>query len=167
MEVEEDVVPVDESDDRQIKLKIHLSPGAKIPKRTSSQAAGWDVFSCLPPDTQINLPPGERILIPTGISLEIPVGYLISLRPRSGLAYQQGFFLVNAPATIDSDYRGEIKVIAGNIDQRETIIIRHHQRIAQILLEKVYPIDWEKVESREDLSFTQRGTDSFGSSGLA
>jgi dUTP pyrophosphatase len=112
------------------------------------------------------LTPGSRATVPTGLTFEIPEGYFISLRPRSGLALREGLILPNAPATIDADFRGELKVIVGNIN-RDPVRIRHGDRIAQLLLEQIQPFAWEEVESLDELSGTERGTGGFGSTGLA
>ena len=125
-----------------------------------------DVCACLPPDTELVLPPGERLAVPTGLYFEIPPGYFISLRPRSGLALRQGITLPNAPATIDADYRGELKVILANTGS-ESVRIEHGQRIAQLLLEQVQPFEWSEVDSAEELGATERGSGGFGSTGLA
>lgn len=146
-------------------VKIHRVPGAKIPQASTEFSAAMDVRACLPADTVIDLSPGERISIPTGLSFEIPVGYFISLRPRSGLAIKQGITLVNSPATIDSDYRGEMKVIVINHGQ-QLYRIEHGDRIAQLILEKIVTFKWQEIENI-DRNSTTRATDGFGSTGMA
>jgi dUTP pyrophosphatase len=148
------------------RVKIYRAPGAALPMRATAGAAALDLCACLPPDTELILPPGERMAVPTGLNFEIPPGYFISLRPRSGLALRDGLILPNSPATIDSDYRGELKVIVANIGA-EPIRIRHRDRIAQLLLEKVHPFEWDEVEDISELSDTPRGDGGFGSTGLA
>src|SRR5690606_3890736 len=94
-------------------LVRRLHPAAVLPQRMSEAAAGLDLAACLP-DGPIRLAPGERRLVPTGIALAIPLGYEGQVRPRSGLALRHGLSIVNAPGTIDADYRGELKVILIN-----------------------------------------------------
>lgn len=147
------------------KIAIHLSTGSKLPVKSTPGSAGWDVFASLPPDIYLEIPSGERIAVPTGLFLEIPHGYVVSLRPRSGLALKHGLTLPNSPATIDSDYRGELKIIMINLG-KETVRINHGDRIAQLLLEKVEDFEWE-VSDRENFSQTDRGTGGFGSTGIA
>lgn len=145
-------------------IKIHLAKGATLPQKATGGSAGRDVCACLPPDTMVRIPPGEKISIPTGLTMEIPEGYMVSLRPRSGLAAKNGVTLPNTPATIDSDYRGEVRVVLINLG-REDALIEHGQRICQMLLEKVQDFDFQTVERREDLSGSDRGTGGFGSTG--
>jgi dUTP pyrophosphatase len=149
----------------QVVVRIHRRVGSKLPVRATPGSAALDVAACLPPDTVIDLPAGERAAIPTGLSFEIPEGYFLSLRPRSGLALKHGITLPNAPATIDSDYRGELFVILQNTGT-ETFRIEHGDRIAQLLLEEVVGFEWEEVEDL-DREATERATGGFGSTGLA
>lgn len=148
------------------RVKIHRAPGAKLPERATPGSAALDLCACLNPDTEIILTPDSRATIPTGLTFEIPEGYFISLRPRSGLALREGLILPNSPATIDSDFRGELKVIVANLG-RDPVRIRHGDRIAQLLLEQVQPFEWDEVDRLDDLSGTERGTGGFGSTGLA
>ncbi len=148
------------------RVKIHRAPGAKLPERATAGSAALDLHACLAPDTEMILTPGSRASVPTGLTFEIPEGYFISLRPRSGLALRDGLILPNSPATIDADFRGELKVIVGNLS-RDPIRLRHGDRIAQLMLEKIQPFEWDEVEGLDDLSGTERGTGGFGSTGLA
>lgn len=107
------------------------------------------------------LAPGERKLIPTGLSMEIPLGFEIQVRPRSGLSFKTGLMVVNAPGTIDADYRGEIKVILGNLGQNDEVIT-HGDRIAQLVLCPVWQASFEVAS---ELSETERGSGGFGSTG--
>lgn len=109
---------------------------------------------------KITLQPGSRLLIGTGLKVETPQGYEIQIRPRSGLALNQGITVANSPGTIDSNYRGEIGVILLNLGALP-IEIKKGERIAQAVLKQVEVIEWEEA----DLSETIRGTDGFGSSG--
>lgn len=155
-----------ESNAQSPAVLIHRAPGAKLPERATPGAAAMDVAACLPPDTEIVIPPGERIAVPTGLTFEIPPGYCISLRPRSGLALKHGVTLPNTPATIDADFRGELKVILANAGDAE-FRIAHGDRIAQLLLERVIEFEWREVENTGELGVSERGAGGFGSTGLA
>ncbi len=148
-------------------VKVYRETGALLPRRATLGSAALDVHACLPPDTICTIPIGKRILIPTGLRFEIPEDYFISVRPRSGLALKSGLCLPNAPGTIDSDYRGELQILVANFDTEKEIQITHGERIAQILLEKIQNFEWLEIENREKLQNTQRGTNGFGSTGLA
>lgn len=148
------------------RVKIHRAPGARLPERSTPGSAALDVCACLEPDIYVIVPPGERATIPTGLTFEIPDEYFISLRPRSGLALKEGLTLPNSPGTIDSDYRGELRVIVMNLG-RDPVRIRHGDRIAQMLLERRQDFEWEEVESLTELENTPRGTGGFGSTGIA
>jgi len=106
-------------------------------------AAGMDLCADIEGDLQ--LAPMTRALIPTGIAIGLPVGFEAQIRPRSGLALKQGFTLVNSPGTIDSDYRGEIQIIAINLGA-EPIVIERGQRIAQMVLQRVLRARWQEVD---------------------
>jgi dUTP pyrophosphatase len=123
-------------------------------------SAGMDVYAFLKEDVVIK--PMERVLIPTGIKVEIPEGYEIQVRPRSGLAIKHGITLLNTPGTIDSDFRGEIKIIMINLSN-EDFVIRNNERIGQFILNEVYGCSW--VESQE-LNKTKRGHGGFGHTGI-
>jgi dUTP pyrophosphatase len=131
-----------------------------LPAYESSTAAGADIRAALPEEIVI-LQPLERAAIPTGLAMSIPRGYEAQLRPRSGLALKQGLSLVNAPGTIDADYRGEVKVIVINLGQ-EPIEISHGMRIAQLVIAPVIQAEFENVKT---LDKTIRGTAGFGSTG--
>jgi dUTP pyrophosphatase len=148
-----------------IPVKIYAERGARLPEKATPSSACYDVRAFLPFDQEIILEPGDWFAVPTGLYFEIPPGYFISVRPRSGLAYKHGITLLNTPGTIDSDYRGEFKVILINLG-KETFIVRHNERIAQILLEKEYPITWKEVERKDLLNSTIRNEGGFGSTGL-
>jgi len=106
-------------------------------------AAGMDL--CADIDGDIALAPMARALIPTGIAVALPIGFEAQIRPRSGMALKQGFTLVNSPGTIDSDYRGEIQIIAINLGT-EPIVIQSGQRIAQMVLQRVIRAQWQEVD---------------------
>jgi dUTP pyrophosphatase len=107
--------------------------------------------------------PGERIAVPTGIAVAIPQGFVGLVHPRSGLAIKHGISMVNTPGTIDAGYRGEIQVILINHDMKESFKILRFDRIAQLVIQRVEHVDFERVE---DLPESVRGSDGFGSSGI-
>ncbi len=134
-----------------------------LPSYETSGAAGADVRANFPPESRMGatLEPLERRLIPTGLSVEIPPGFEIQVRPRSGLALKQGVGLVNAPGTVDSDYRGPLGVILVNLGA-EPVHIAHGDRIAQLV---VAPVLRAEIVTADTLSQTSRGGDGFGSTG--
>lgn len=134
-------------------------PDLEVPRRASAHAAGFDLRAAV--DEALVLAPGERKMIPTGISVAIPPGYEGQVRARSGLALKQGIALVNAPGTIDADYRGEIGVIMINLGA-EPFLINRGDRIAQLVIAPVIDADLELVAVLDD---TDRGSGGFGSSG--
>ncbi len=131
-----------------------------LPGYASEGASGMDIRACV--EFPVTLEPGQIKLIPTGLALSIPRGYEVQIRPRSGLALKYGIGMVNGPGTIDSDYRGEIGIILINWGD-ETFLVRMGDRIAQMVLAKVYHADFQRVE---DLDETQRGEGGFGHSGI-
>ncbi len=135
--------------------------GLPLPSYQSAGAAGLDLLAALPPGTKASLPPGGRQLIPTGLAVAIPQGYEGQVRPRSGLALKAGVTVLNAPGTIDSDYRGEIGVILINHGQAPFDIARG-ERIAQLVFA---PVVQARLFATQDLEATQRGANGFGSTG--
>lgn len=133
---------------------------AVIPSKAYKGDAGYDLSSV----EKVVLKPFQRALISTGLSLAIPEGFGGFVVPRSGLAIKQGLSIVNAPGLIDSNYRGEIKVIAINLDAEHDIVINPGDRIAQLVVMSVETIDFVRVES---LSGSERGEGGFGSSGVS
>ncbi|KER10061.1 MAG: deoxyuridine 5'-triphosphate nucleotidohydrolase [[Candidatus Thermochlorobacteriaceae] bacterium GBChlB] len=140
-------------------LKLH--PKAIAPAYATPQAAGMDVAACL--EQEIVIPPRRSALVPTGLAIELPDGYEAQLRPRSGLALKHLISLPNTPATIDADYRGEVKVILINHGE-DAFTVKHGDRIAQMVIAKV-----EKAQFVEatHLSETERGAGGFGHTGMA
>ena len=134
-----------------------------LPSYETDGAAGADVRANLPEADRdgVTLAPGARALIPTGLRMEIPQGYEIQVRPRSGLALKHGIALVNAPGTIDADYRGPVGVIVINLGA-EPFTITHGERIAQLVLA---PVTRALFQETEELSDTARGVGGFGSTG--
>lgn len=144
-----------------VKVKVKkLKQNALLPKYMTAGAAGCDAFSCL--ETEMIIKPMERAAIPTGLSVEIPMGYEIQVRPRSGLSFKQGLTVVNAPGTIDSDYRGEIQVLVVNLGS-EPITVKPGDRIAQFILQEVTQIEWVETQALEQ---SLRGASGFGSTGV-
>jgi dUTP pyrophosphatase len=114
-------------------------------------------------EAPLRLAPGERVLVPTGISIAVPPGYEAQVRPRSGLALEHGIVLPNAPGTIDSDYRGEVKVILANTGEKP-FAVQRGDRIAQLVVAPVVSVEWDE---RDQLEATARGAGGFGHSGGA
>lgn len=144
----------------EVDIKIIANKGAVVPCYKTAGAAGADVCALL--DDKVVLKPGERTILPTGLFFEIPKGYEIQVRPRSGLAAKNGVTVLNTPGTIDSDYRGELKVILINLGDSD-FEISSGDRIAQIVVAPVTLGNFIQVES---ISETERGTGGFGSTGV-
>lgn len=142
-----------------VKIKRLENFSGELPRYESIWASGFDVRAQL--DQDLLLEPGQRIVIPTGLSFEIPQGFELQARPRSGLAAKQGISIVNTPGTIDSDYRGEVKIILINLGI-EPVEIKNGERVAQIVLAPVVQADFQEVSQ---LSETDRGAGGFGSTG--
>lgn len=142
-----------------VKVK-KVSENAILPARMTKGSAGFDLYSCIDGMPAI-LPNGGVLLIPTGIALELPEGYEAQLRPRSGLAMKELITILNSPATIDSDYRGEIKVLLINHGPN-AFYVEHGMRIAQLVISKFEQPDFELVS---ELESTERNADGFGSTG--
>ena len=131
----------------------------ELPHYTTHGSAGMDIRAAVKDDFLLRA--GEVDLIPTNLVVEIPEGFEIQVRPRSGLAVKNGIGILNSPGTIDSDYRGEIKIILMNFS-KEDFVIRRGDRIAQLVLSKVYRAD---LEETSDLLNTKRGEGGFGHTG--
>ena len=142
-----------------MKVNIINKSGNDLPKYETPGSAGMDLRADI--ESPVILGSLERKLIPTGLFMELPVGYEAQIRPRSGLAIKKGISLVNSPGTIDSDYRGEIKVIMINLSH-ETQTIEPKERIAQMVIAKYETVVFREVE---ELSSTERGAGGFGSTG--
>ena len=142
-------------------MEIRIVNHAKHPLPTygTVASAGMDLRANL--DVDIVLKPLERALVPTGLFVEIPIGYEAQVRPRSGLAIKNGITLLNSPGTIDSDYRGEIKVILVNLSTEE-FVVRDGERIAQLIIAAHERAEWTEVG---ELVGTQRGSGGFGHTG--
>lgn len=142
-------------------LRLAHGEGIELPGYATSGSAGMDVRAAVPEGEPMTLKPGERAMVPTGLSFAIPEGFEIQVRPRSGLAAKNGVTCLNTPGTIDSDYRGEVKVILINLGA-EPFVIARGERIAQLVLAPVTRAMFEEVESLDD---TARGSGGFGSTG--
>ena len=135
-----------------------LDPSVELPTYAYEGDAGLDLRS----NETIDIHPFERVLIPTGLAIALPDGYAGFVQPRSGMALKRGLTIANTPGLIDAHYRGELKVIAVNIDARETIHIERGERIAQLVIQRVPVVHLNEVE---ELDKTDRGCGGFGSSG--
>jgi len=138
---------------------VRLDKQAILPVYATAHAAGMDISACL--EMPVTLEPFSTALIPSGFAIELPEGYEAQLRPRSGLAFRSMISLPNSPATIDADYRGEVKVILINYG-REPFIVSHGDRIAQMVVARVEQVHFEEVG---ELGSTVRGEGGFGHTG--
>ncbi|MCP4007293.1 MAG: dUTP diphosphatase [bacterium] len=133
-----------------------------LPELATSGSAGADLRAAIPGEQ--TLAPGQRATVPSGIAIALPEGFEAQVRPRSGLASKHGVSMLNAPGTIDSDYRGEISVILQNFGERD-FVLRRGDRIAQLVVAPVVRPEWVEVDAVEDLGDTQRGDGGFGHTG--
>ena len=146
-----------------IQVQFTRKPGAAdvpLPRYMSEHASGMDV--CAAVDEPVTIGPGEVKLIPTGLTVAIPPGYEIQVRPRSGLALKHGLTVVNAPGTIDSDYRGEVGIILGNVGS-EPFTVERGMRVAQLVVGSVVRADLVEKDTLED---TERSSGGFGHTGV-
>ncbi|GAK74635.1 deoxyuridine 5'-triphosphatenucleotidohydrolase [Nonlabens ulvanivorans] len=141
-------------------IKIINKSAHELPHYETEASAGMDLRANL--ETAVILEPMERAIIKTGLFIELPIGYEAQVRPRSGLAAKKGITVLNAPGTVDADYRGEIGVILVNLSN-EAFTIENGERIAQLVIAKHERAQWQKVE---ELSSTDRGAGGFGSTGV-
>lgn len=147
-----------------MKVRVRRLPAAgdlPLPSPASPGSSGCDLRAAVA--DALTLLPGERALVPTGLVLEIPPGWEGQVRPRSGLALRHGIGVLNAPGTIDSDYRGEVGVVLVNLG-REPFVVRRGDRIAQLVFARVEPVEWEEADGLEE---SGRGAGGFGSTGVA
>lgn len=143
-----------------VKIKVVNAGRQPLPAYATSQSAGMDLRADI--ESPITLRPMERSLVPTGIRIELPQGYEAQVRPRSGLALKHGITVLNTPGTIDSDYRGELKVLLVNLSG-EDFVINAGERIAQMIIEKHETATWEEVEALDE---TERGEGGYGHTGV-
>lgn len=142
-----------------VTLRCIVKKGGTLPEYKTPGSSGADAFAFL--ESAVSIAPGERKLIPTGVFAEIPAGFEIQVRPRSGLALKHGVTVLNAPGTVDSDYRGEIGVVLVNHGS-EPFIVNHGDRIAQFVVAAVTVAAFEAVEA---IGETVRGDGGYGSTG--
>lgn len=145
-----------------VRVSVARVPGTEdlpLPRRHSRSAAGYDLLAAV--QAPLVLPPGGFSVVPTGLRIALPEGFEAQVRPRSGLAARHGLGLLNAPGTIDSDYRGEIHVILFNFGA-EPFTVRRGDRIAQLVVARVEVLEWEAVDT---LDATERGEGGFGHTG--
>jgi dUTP pyrophosphatase len=144
-------------------LRLENGAGLPLPRAQSALAAGLDLPAAVPEDAPLTLQPGERALVPTGFAMALPPGYEGQVRPRSGLAVKHGVTVLNAPGTIDADYRGEVRVPIINLGAEPFTIVRA-MRIAQLVIAPVVAATTVEVDALDD---TERGAGGFGSTGLS
>ena len=142
-----------------MKIKIVNQSRYPLPSYSTLLSAGMDLRAHL--DHPVILAPGERILVPTGLYISLPQGFEAQIRPRSGLALKKGITILNAPGTIDADYRGEIGIIMANLSQ-EVFVINDGERIAQMVVARHETVEWELCDSLDE---TVRGAGGFGHTG--
>ena len=143
----------------KIQVKIVNQSANPLPAYETFGSAGMDIRANVA--QPVVLKPLERALVPTGLFIELPIGFEAQVRPRSGLAIKHGITCLNSPGTIDSDYRGEIKVILVNLSAEEQVL-HHGDRIAQMIIQRVEQIGWEQVTT---LTGSKRGEGGFGHTG--
>lgn len=132
-----------------------------LPTYATEGSAGMDLLAAVESDVSIN--PAETVLVPTGISVQLPEGFEAQVRPRSGLAIKYQIGILNSPGTIDSDYRGEVKIILTNFG-KQPFVVRRGDRIAQMVIHRYARVEWEEVESLDE---TARGGGGFGHTGVS
>lgn len=140
---------------------VRLDPDLPLPRRAHPTDAGIDLYSA----EEVTLAPGQRALVGTGIAVALPAGTVGLVHPRSGLAWKRGLSIVNAPGTVDADYRGEVKVCLVNLDPQEPVTLGRGERIAQFLVQQVSLCEVEEVTDLADLGNTVRGAGGHGSTG--
>ncbi|WPE22246.1 dUTP diphosphatase [Shinella zoogloeoides] len=143
-------------------VRLPHGEGIELPAYETSGAAGMDLRAAVATDAPLTLEPGKRALVPTGFVFEIPHGFEAQIRPRSGLAFKNGITCLNTPGTIDSDYRGEVKVLLVNLGE-ETFVIERGMRMAQMV---IAPVTQVAVREATEASETTRGAGGFGSTGV-
>ena len=143
-------------------MRLDHADGLELPSYETDGSAGMDIRAAVSGDESLILSPNQRALVPTGLVFEIPKGFEVQIRPRSGLALKNGITCLNTPGTIDSDYRGEIKVLLINLGAEEFEITRG-MRIAQMI---VAPVTQAQLNEVSELGDTERGAGGFGSTGV-
>lgn len=141
-------------------VRLRQARDLPLPRRATSQSAGFDLMACVEGDVEIA--PGDRTLVPTGIAVALPAGYEAQIRPRSGLALEHGLTLLNAPGTVDADYRGEVRLIVINLGDHP-VTLRRGDRLAQMVVHRLPDVVLEEVE---ELPGSERGEGGFGHTGV-
>lgn len=154
--------PLDVAAPRVAAKRLPNGEGLPLPRYETALAAGCDLRAAIPDSEALVLKPGERFMVPTGFAFALPPGWEAQIRPRSGLAAKHGVTCLNAPGTVDADYRGEVKVILIN-HGAEDFIIRRGERIAQMVIAPVFQAAFEEVDTLDE---TARGAGGFGSTGV-
>lgn len=144
-------------------MRLDHADGLELPSYETKGSAGMDIRAAVLEGEKLTLSPNQRALVPTGLIFEIPQGYEVQIRPRSGLAFKNGLTCLNTPGTIDSDYRGEIKVLLINLGLEDFEITRG-MRIAQMV---VAPVTQATLSEVTELGQTERGAGGFGSTGVS
>ncbi len=149
----------------EIAVPVKILPhgaGLPLPHYATALAAGCDLAAAVPAGSPLILAPDARVLVPTGLAMALPPGFEAQVRPRSGLAFKHGVTVLNAPGTIDADYRGEVQVLLVNLG-REPFVIERGMRIAQMVVAPVVQVEFDLAS---DLEVTDRAAGGFGSTGL-
>ena len=150
-----------------MRVPVHILPhgeGLELPAYATAHAAGMDLRAAIPEGEAWTLTPGQRRLVPTGLTMAIPEGCEGQVRPRSGLALKHGITVLNAPGTIDADYRGEVAVLLINHGEAP-FDLKRGERIAQFILAPVTRAEWEAADHLDALGATLRGEGGYGSTG--
>jgi dUTP pyrophosphatase len=142
-------------------VRLPHGEGIELPSYGTEHAAGMDLRAAVPEDAPLTIAPGEWRLVPTGLSIAVPEGWEAQVRPRSGLALKFGVTCLNAPGTVDADYRGEVGVILIN-HGREPFVVKRGERVAQMVIARYEAVAWAEVA---ELDETRRGSGGFGSTG--
>lgn len=143
-----------------VKVKVVNTGCQPLPAYATSQSAGMDLRANI--ELPITLRPMERCLVPTGLRIELPQGYEAQVRPRSGLALKHGITVLNSPGTIDSDYRGELKVLLVNLSNQD-FVVNAGERVAQMIIARHETVAWEEVDVLDE---TERGEGGYGHTGV-
>ncbi|MDX0720912.1 dUTP diphosphatase [Sinorhizobium medicae] len=144
-------------------VRLSHGEGLDLPAYETAGAAGMDLRAAVPADEPMTIRPGARTLVPTGFVFEIPAGHEGQIRPRSGLAFKHGITCLNTPGTVDSDYRGEVKVLLVNLGS-DDFVVERGMRIAQMV---IAPVTQMAIREADGASTTARGGGGFGSTGLS
>ncbi|WP_412050920.1 dUTP diphosphatase [Hoeflea sp. Naph1] len=155
--------PVPDSGPELVLVRLPHGQGLDLPAYETPGSAGMDLRAAVAEDAPLEIAPGGRFAVPTGLIMEIPAGFEGQIRPRSGLALKSGITCLNTPGTIDSDYRGEVKIILANLGA-EPFTVSRGMRIAQLV---IAPVTQARIRLAESVGPTARGTGGFGSTGTA